>query len=99
MLKGRGGEWYNPLLCLWRGESVLAALRETVSLRANNFPWCITGVFHIADFTLSLGCLSTWSSTAHLGFYPSRACCFLKFQTSGSCCGTDLHRSSGKGTL
>ena len=43
---------------------------------ANNFPSYITDIFQIADFTLSLGGLPTWSSTEHPRLYLARLLTF-----------------------
>ena len=98
MLRGGVGKWLQPTtLYLVRGVCACCS-HGSIFRGVNDFPSCITGVFQITDFTLSLGCLPSWSSTAHLWLYPSQACQFLKFQISGIWCGRDLHSSLGKGS-
>ena len=70
MGKGNGA---IPLLYAWRGESVLAALREVLSEEQIISPHA-SQVFFIVDFTLSLDHLPAISSTVHFGHYSCQAC-------------------------
>lgn len=69
IVEGWGREWRQPLLCPQGGVSLLAACRETLPGELIISLPCVSGVFQIAVFMLSVSGL--------FAFSPGTALCAL----------------------